>query len=1012
MSFKFFTILLFIPFYSFSQNNYVFQHLTVEDGLLDNARVRSFQDSEGFYWFSTINGIQRFDGKNFVTYRYNNSSTKNTPREWASNPVEDKNKNIWIINDDGINMYDRKKRKLIRLYMPDAADSNTNNVSNLFKDAENKLWIITTKNIFQYDYKSGNAVLISKIINDPEQGIATITFDINTSIFWMLLSKNGRYEIASYQYKKKQFHYLIDTALNHLLIKYNPIAFFKIDGSGNLWMADYFGTLCKYNTNSNQLTHYTILQDRNKEKNKTNYSQVYDCMDDDNGSIWFGVQDIGLIRYDKRYDSFTVIQYDNGSEYGLHYDEAIYSFLKDREGNIWVDTDLGMNVFNPHFQQFKYLSQQPGKPTQFTANVTSIFESSTRDIWISTWGNGIFKYDSNFVLKKNYVNDKKNVKSYGEPLNRAWSFGEDSKKQIWIGSQYGMLSVVDPSTDIFINRIVPEFEKFTVMHIAKDYKNNFWFGLYNGMLGEWLNDSNKIIVFKNLYESREPKIIDGLLIDNKNMVWLATAGYGFNRFNVGTGLVDKRILTAQHVFSPFSLNDSVIMGGSLSKGLFLYNTVSGNTSFINTTHGLSSNLVYGGIADNKNNTWVFTGNAIERKDFETGKILHYGITDGIRDHLFLQVFCKLKNGFFLCAANSGIIYFHPDSIRAKPAPPDVLITDFDLGGKSFPVDSLLQYVHINLSYDQNVITIAYASVSFLGRRTDEYFYELSGVDHSWVSAGTRRSVTYANLAPGNYTFNVRSQNSDGIKSVNITTLTFIIHPPWWRTWAAYLLWLFLLVVIMYAGYAYLKRNREAVSNMRQRIATDLHDDIGSTLNSISVYSEIAGRQLKTNAENAGILLEKMGSSSRNMIDTMNDIVWAVSPKNDNFENILLRMQYFAGELLSGKNILLQFEINDNVKNIKLSMGQRKNFFLIFKEAINNAYKYADGKIVNVKIFQQAQNLVMVISDDGRGFEITGKSYAGNGMKNMLTRAIEIHARLSIKSELTKGTQLELVMPVN
>ncbi len=1014
MFFKFFTILLFIPFYSFSQNNFVFQHLTVEDGLLSNPLVNIFQDAEGFYWFSAVNGIQRFDGKNFTTYLYPENGTRISTGERTGKPLEDNDKNIWILNDNGINIYQRSHQKIIRLYMNDAADSNTNNVSTLIKDEQNTIWIITGKNIFKYNYASGKPVLFCNVTSDVHLGIATATYDNKRNIFWLLISeKNGPfYKIACFDYHKKQIKYLLDTAVTKLFISYKPIAFFKADESSNLWIADYWGNLFKYNTIKNQLFQYSVLNKKDKEKKDPTYSVIHDCLDENNGTIWFGGENVGLLKYSKSTDSFTLIKYENGSEYGLHYDEVIHNFFKDHEGNIWINTDLGMNIFNPHLQQFKYLDQKAKFPKQFTSNVTSIFESSTKDIFISTWGNGIFKYDSNFILRNHYVYDKNIAASFGEPLNRAWAFGEDNKGRIWVGAQYGMLSILNPKTGKFLNQIIPEFEHFTIMHITKDKENNLWFGLYNGMLAEWNAVTQKISVYKNLYGKsfKESTIVDGLLIDNKNSVWVATSLYGLNKFSEATKMMDERVAFPQDIFSPYSLNDSDIIGGTLNKGFFMFNKLTKAIKNFNTTNGLSSNLVYGGMPDDSDNIWIFASNGIERLNLNNAKIFHYNLNDGIKDHIFLKAFCKLKNGTFMVAANSGIIYFNPDSIKVKLPPPDVVITDFSGEQQSFSVDSLLQNKTINLSHHQNVIAIGYASVSFTGRKTEKYFYQLKGIDRNWVSAGTQRSVTYANLTPGDYIFKVKSQNSEGIETLHTTTLSFTIHPPWWQTWWALLLWFMGISTLVYAVYDYRKRSRNALSNVRQRIATDLHDDIGSTLNSISVYSEIAGRHLKTNTENAKVLLDKMGTASRNMIDTMNDIVWTVNPKNDDFENILQRMQYFAGELLSAKNILLQFNVDENVKNIKLPMGKRKHFYLIFKEAINNAYKYAESKTVNVTITKQAQNIVMIISDDGAGFE-TEKISDGNGLKNMQSRAKEINAQVNIISWPTKGTRIELCMPL-
>lgn len=202
-----------------------------------------------------------------------------------------------------------------------------------------------------------------------------------------------------------------------------------------------------------------------------------------------------------------------------------------------------------------------------------------------------------------------------------------------------------------------------------------------------------------------------------------------------------------------------------------------------------------------------------------------------------------------------------------------------------------------------------------------------------------------------------------------------------------------------------------LATVRQKIASDLHDDIGSTLNSISVYSEIAGNQLQSNPQNAQNILSKMGNASRNMIDIMNDIVWAVNPKNDQFENVVQRMQYFAGELLSTKNILLDFFADEKTKNIKLSMEKRKNFYLIFKEAIHNAYKYSDAAVIRVKIELAGNLLQMQIADEGKGFDMVKQSLGGNGLKNIQQRAAEIHAQLQINSAKQQGTIIELKMPL-
>jgi signal transduction histidine kinase len=293
---------------------------------------------------------------------------------------------------------------------------------------------------------------------------------------------------------------------------------------------------------------------------------------------------------------------------------------------------------------------------------------------------------------------------------------------------------------------------------------------------------------------------------------------------------------------------------------------------------------------------------------------------------------------------------------------------------------------------------------------------LEGLDKEWTEAGAGRSVTYANLSSGKYFFKVKSQNADGIETSHITTVPIYIYPPWWRTWWAIALYICCAALVSYAFIYYRKRNQAHLSKVRQKIASDLHDDIGSTLNSISVYSEVAIVQFEANPVNSKQLLQKMGGASRQMIETMNDIVWAINPLNDQFENVIQRMQYFAGELLSGKDILLQFDIAAGARSIRLAMDQRKNIYLIFKEAVNNAYKYSQAKTVTVNIATSANNLLMTISDDGTGFiltepSLTEPSLQGNGLNNMKFRSKEIHAHLQISSWPQKGTRIELKLPL-
>ncbi|MBS1946305.1 MAG: hypothetical protein JST47_00925 [Bacteroidetes bacterium] len=1003
----FFLLSLLLP--AVAQSQYIFQHVTAEDGLIPGPKISTMQDAEGYYWFASSRLLQRFDGKNFITYKYHFKNKPGYDADWSVKPIEDKEGNIWARSPEGINIFKRKERRLERLYMSDAPDSNTSNICNVFKDVHDNIWIISSRNIFRYDHSSAKPVFVATM----NENFSHAVYDRGRNRFWILLDEMP-HEMVYFDCKSEKFGKVPELSLISLFSKDNPVSLFKIDADNNLWVSNYIGDLCMYDPASGKVIYYNVLHNRHNGKTNLPNSAVFDLSDNGN-SIWF-TSDFhsGLIRFDKKTKSFSFLRNDNGSEYGLHYESESYDIYQDRDRNIWVNTDMGMNIFNPQLNRFKYFDARQAKAVPpFSSDVTSFFESSKNEIWVGTWGAGVFRYDSNFNLLAHYTYREKDKASFGEPFNKAWSFGEDRSGKIWIGCQYAMLSVLNTGTGKFKNEYVPDFQKQTIMQMTNDQKGNFWFGLHSGFLGEWNADSNKFCVYKNLYGPGEKNIhaIDGLCVDKNNKVWVATGDDKLRCFDPDKKIFTTTALSGVHVLLFSIVNDSLIIGGTLGSGAFVYNINNRQKRFFTTEDGLTSNTVYGAVAQNEHNIWVLTNESIERIDMVSGNIRKFGSGDGIKDHVFGRAICQLKNGTMLIASNSGVIYFRPDGLIPRKAPPNVTITALRIDQNDVSVDSLAQLKETDLAHSQNSIAIEFGSLSFSERKDIEYFYKLDGSDKKWIAAGNQQSVMYASLAPGKYTFQVRSQNRDGLRSPGITSLIIVISPAWWQTWWAYLLWACMAISIVYSVYNYRKANKTALSRVRQKIASDLHDDIGSTLNSISVYSEVAGRQLNENSQNAKALIEKIGAVSRNMIENMNDIVWAINPRNDQFGHIIQKMQYFAGELLSGKNILLQFSIDEKIKSINLTMEKRKNFYLIFKEAVNNAYKYSMCKTVNVVLAAGTGKLVMIITDDGCGFDILQEKTHGNGLKNMHDRAKEIGADIDIKSWEAKGTRLELSLPL-
>jgi two-component sensor histidine kinase len=310
---------------------------------------------------------------------------------------------------------------------------------------------------------------------------------------------------------------------------------------------------------------------------------------------------------------------------------------------------------------------------------------------------------------------------------------------------------------------------------------------------------------------------------------------------------------------------------------------------------------------------------------------------------------------------------------------------------------------ITLSYYQNDILLEFAGLNYFHPEKNQYQYKLEPYNKEWLTTdASKRVANYTNLNPGKYVFKVRASNNDGVWNLQETSLAIIITPPFWQTWWFRTMIALAVVGLVYGVYRYRLQQVMRLQNIRNRIASDLHDDIGSTLNSISVYSEVA----KNDPDKKEYSLNMIGESSRKVIDAMSDIVWTINPENDSFENIILRMRSLAYNLLRAKDIEFSFKADETLHHLKLSLEKRRNFYLIFKEALNNLIKYSKAKRVQISLLHHSSTITLLIRDDGLGFDAT-KKYNGNGLTNIKKRAKEINAELTIESGENTGTSLQL-----
>jgi two-component sensor histidine kinase len=558
---------------------------------------------------------------------------------------------------------------------------------------------------------------------------------------------------------------------------------------------------------------------------------------------------------------------------------------------------------------------------------------------------------------------------------------KDRTGEIWFGSNNAFCRY-NKSTKKFFEYPYPvitqNFPYKSLQAIYQDFNGIFWLGTTAGLLRfdparkSWKQ-------FKNNPQDSTSLSFDLIFclcadpIQPNRYLWIGTSGGGVNCFDVKSEKVTR-----------YSMRD-----------------------------GLANDVVYGILSDNNGSLWMSTNNGLSKFDSERKNFHNYNVNDGLQGNEFNRyAFCKTKDGILFFGGVNGFNYFDPAELNDSSTMPNVMITDFRI--KNQPVSfqsknsSLSKPVYltdkITLPYRDNMISFDFVSFDFTNPGKNLYKYRLEGFDRDWVSSGTQHSATYTNLDPGTYTLKISASNGDGVWNENGRSLQLVILPPWYMTWWFRLTVVIVIVTAAYWFYRYRINQTLKLQAVRNRIASDLHDEIGSNLSNISIFSNVA-QQNENNSATAS-MLQRITEYTQLSMEAMSDIVWMINTRNDRFENIMVRMRTLAAEIFEATNWRLHMQFDEKLYNLNMNMEERKNFYLIYKEAINNIAKYAECKDVWISMALDHSKILLEIKDNGKGFDVENIG-EGNGLVNMKKRAEMLKGKLTITSKRGEGTLVRL-----
>ncbi|HKJ31567.1 MAG TPA: two-component regulator propeller domain-containing protein [Balneolales bacterium] len=934
---------------AFSQT-YTFKTYSIQDGLSQSVVQAMIQSKDGFIWIGTGYGLSRFDGIAFKNYFTDQGLIQN--RIYAL--WQDKTGDIWIGTQRGISIYNGKKFK--------APDYHLNRILNtpvdvIKGDANGRIWIAT----------EGQGVFYIK--NDSLHHLTKKNGLASDRVRSIIIGKNGRVwfgtrngmngllpngKIVTYTVKNG----LVD---NHI----RDICRGK---DGSLWIGTRNG-LSYFN--SGYFTNFTT-------KNGLVYNQIRCLLLSKNGDLWIGTED-GLSRFrDGKFDNYTVAN-------GLN-NNNINSIMQDSEGNLWLGT-YGGGMCRFTGERFTNYTIKDGLNNNI---VTSMKQLSNGNLFVGTYGGGINVLHNQQI---NHITTKDGLVD-----DRIYSFSKMKDGSIWIATHDG-ISVYQNGK--IRKSPLPKLPYQKIRCILRDTSGRYWIGT---------DDEGVLIVHGKKVRKFQKK--NGLIGNNVRCihqtkdgdVWIGTLegitryhNGQYTNYTAGQGLIHSGVL---YIYQDHEGNIWFATYGGLSR--FDH----GRFHNFSIKNGLRNSVCYTITQDKSGDYWVGTNKGIlkinpnillssEKKitNLNNSNIRRYTANMGlVSNEMNWNAIYKDTSGNIWFGSVGGLIKVDPSLVKPDPIGPPVYISNVQVMGKNWNRSK-----KISVAYNQNFVTIHYVGLCFSTPEMVKYEYRLKGVDQHWVTT-TKRSVRYSALTDGDYVFQVRARNNDGVWSPKVASIDFVIQPPIWESWWFIASLVVIILIIIALIYNNLRIGRLVdIERMRVRIASDLHDDVGSSLTEIALQTDFL--LADKSSDDFSDSIKQLGEQSRKIVSTMDDIVWSIDARNDTLGDLTDRMQDYANSVLPRKQIMVKYDFRDieNEHQHNLSVDLRQNLYLIFKEAINNIAKHSDASKVDVSLTRTDSHFVMIIRDNGKGIGSKEK-LTGHGLKNMKMRAKRIDAKLEFLAD--------------
>lgn len=1032
-------------------NNLKFKHLSSKEGLSQSSVVAILQDRKGYLWFGTRDGLNKYDGTKFTTYRHNSEDKTSLSHSWITAIYEDAFGNLWVGTKDGLNKYNAENNNFQQFKHTTSVNSITDNeIWDLTQLNDASLWIatnngldkldITTNKFTHFKHSRNNSNSIS---DNRTRGFLKTS---GKKLFIINLETIDVVDPDTFNIK----HLLYPKNITQELQVNNAPTLFE-DSKGVIWLG-YSNGLAMYNQELDEFIDYKTLDNQRITSSVRTICEGFD------GDLWIGTYK-GLYILNTKNNSLKQYQHNDNDPKSLS-QNSIYKIVKDSRGDIWIGTWAGgINFFDKSYDNFKLFSAGANNRLLNYKVISSIVSYNKNQLWIGTEGGGINVYDKNTGTFKYYTHNPKNSNSISS--NNIKSMLKDVNNNFWIGTHDGGLNFLETSTKPFKfqhslnNKTFEEVKDYRILALFEDDNNNIWLGTSTKGLIKY-NTSTKVFtkldtILKSATCIVKSKTANQILVGGSaglekiDINTLKKTNINYNP-NVDINNIDRAVNCVLELDENYWI-------GTEGQGLYFYNTKTKKTLKYGIAEGLPNEVIYGILPDENNNIWISTNYGISRFDLHLKTFKNFDESDGLQGNEFnYGSFLKTQNGILMFGGANGLNYFNPSTIIENNFIPSVDIYAINVSNKHFLniTDSINK---IELKYNQNDFSLDFTALSYSQPNKNKYAYKLIGFDTDWNYIGNNKSATYTNLDKGDYIFQVKASNNNGLWNEKGDTINISILPAPWRTWWAYLIYLFIFSILFYYARKFaitrinekneLKREKldkeriAAVNKLKLQLFTNISHDFRTPLTLIIGPVEqllkqknsntFVKRNLETIQRNTNILLQlinelldfrKSDDGKLKLYASQSNIIPFIENIKLSFEELAIKNNINYKLTVSNPEIEVWF---DKIKIKKVLLNLLSNAFK-FTDANSNLFINVLKETFENKEFLKIEiiNFGQIIPEEhinfifDRFYQLNQKGVQrGTGIGLSLAKSlVELHkGKIEVTSSIEKGTCFSVYIPL-